>query len=84
MAAKATRDVLRVTVRIPKELLKRVEDFQFSRRLNSRVEALLQLIEIGLEANSPISDPHFSPGPHRRADRRHVGTCLADRVGDGA
>ena len=54
MAAKAIRDVLRVTVG-SEELIKRVEDFQFSRRLNSRVEALLQLIEIGLEANSPGS-----------------------------
>ena len=84
MAAKTAPDVLRVTVRVSKELIKRVEDFQFSRRLNSRVEALLQLIEMGLEANSPSSGPHSSPGPHRRAGRRHIGTCLADRVGGGA
>ena len=39
MAEKTTRDVLRVTVRIPKGLLKRVKDFQFSRRLDNRAEA---------------------------------------------
>ena len=58
MAAKATSDVLRVTVRIPKGLLKQVKDFQFSHRLDHRAEALRQLIEMGLEANSPGSGPH--------------------------
>ena len=52
-----TRNVLRVAVKIPKGLLEQVEDFQFARRLNSRVAALRQLIEIGLEANSPWLRP---------------------------
>jgi hypothetical protein len=60
-----TGDVLRVAVKFPKELIERVAGFQFARRLDSRVEAFLQLIEIGLEANSPGSGPHSSPGPHR-------------------
>jgi hypothetical protein len=73
LAAKTTRDV---AVIIPKGLLERVEDFQFAHRLDSRVEALLQLIEIGLEANSPGSGPHSSPGPQRPASGGPVTVTL--------
>jgi hypothetical protein len=61
MATKTAPDILRVAVKIPKGLLERVEDFQFARRLDSRVAALRQLIEIGLKANSPGSGLRSSP-----------------------
>ncbi len=35
------------------ELLKQIEDFRFEKRINSRSEAIRQLIEAGLAASKP-------------------------------
>ena len=56
-----------------KGLLEEVEDLQFAGRLNSRVAALRQLIEIGLEAHSPGSGPHSSTPAHERRRVSHGG-----------
>jgi hypothetical protein len=55
----------RVAVSFPRELIERIDDFRFANRVESRAEAIRQLIEAGLEANSPGSGPHSSPVPHR-------------------
>jgi len=39
------------------DLLKRVDDFRFENRINSRSEALRQLIEKGLDSSSPKKKP---------------------------
>ena len=38
---------------IPQELLDRIDDFRFDNRINSRSEAVRQLIEAGLESVRP-------------------------------
>jgi metal-responsive CopG/Arc/MetJ family transcriptional regulator len=44
MVAKAERGMIRMR----RELLERIDDFRFARRLPSRAEAIRQLIEAGL------------------------------------
>jgi metal-responsive CopG/Arc/MetJ family transcriptional regulator len=45
---------------IPEELLTRIDDFRFNNRINSRSEAVRQLIEAGLMASNP-SKPKSKP-----------------------
>lgn len=49
MVAKAERGAIRV----PRELLERVDDFRFANRIPSRAEAVRRLVEDGLKANGP-------------------------------
>lgn len=50
MATNRTKDVERLTVELPQELAKRVSDYRFDNRIASKVAALRDLIEAGLEA----------------------------------
>jgi metal-responsive CopG/Arc/MetJ family transcriptional regulator len=54
LAAKSVsvKKTTRVIVPMPPELMKRVKDFRHARQIDSRAEAIRQLIEDGLEANS--------------------------------
>lgn len=44
------QDVDRIVVPMPRQLVERIDDFRFSRRLPSRAEAIRQLIEAGLKS----------------------------------
>jgi metal-responsive CopG/Arc/MetJ family transcriptional regulator len=44
-----------------KELLKRIDDFRFDNRINSRSEAVRQLIESGLESEKPKNKKEITP-----------------------
>lgn len=57
MVAKANEpDERRVIVPMRRELVARIDDFRWGRRLPSRAEAIRRLIEAGLEAPGP-ADP---------------------------
>jgi metal-responsive CopG/Arc/MetJ family transcriptional regulator len=48
----------RIVTPMPRQLVERIDDFRFSRRLASRAEAIRQLIEGGLKnPPSPIKEP---------------------------
>jgi metal-responsive CopG/Arc/MetJ family transcriptional regulator len=49
MVAKRVTDVQLVEVIMPRELRERIDDFRVAQRLPSRVEAIRQLVEAGLE-----------------------------------
>jgi hypothetical protein len=56
MVAKPSEPTERIHIEMPKELIERIDDFRFERRLPSRAEAIRQLIEAGLR---------HAPKPHR-------------------
>lgn len=47
---KMATDRPRYTVSVDEELFKRIEDFRFEHRYNTRSEATVELIRLGLEA----------------------------------
>jgi metal-responsive CopG/Arc/MetJ family transcriptional regulator len=65
MVGRPDRAFERVSAKFPRELLERIDDFRYTRRIPSRAEAVRQLIEAGLEVNSPGSSPRASPTRHR-------------------
>jgi hypothetical protein len=57
----------RVILPIPRELLRRVDDFRFDNRLNSRAEAIRLLLQRGLDAApKPVSNATATERPARR------------------
>lgn len=48
-----TTDKPKLLFVIPQELLDRIDDFRFENRINSRAEAIRQLIEAGLAVSKP-------------------------------
>jgi hypothetical protein len=54
-----------VSAKFPRELLERIDDFRYTRRIPSRAETIRQLIEAGLEASSPGLGPRASPSRQR-------------------
>jgi len=54
----------RVIIPISKDMLARIEDFRFGRRIPSRAEAMRRLIEAGLRAENAFNPG--SPEPSRR------------------
>ena len=48
MAVRRTKDVERLTVELPTDLAKRVDDYRFENRVPTRVGAIRTLIEAGL------------------------------------
>lgn len=52
----------RIVTPMPRQLVERIDDFRFSRRLHSRAEAIRQLIEAGLKnPPSQAKEPKLKP-----------------------
>lgn len=61
------KDTPRIITPIPRELLRAIDDFRFSKRLPSRAEAIRQLIEMGLQTTISDDTPApYDPGPRQK------------------
>lgn len=52
MAVQRTKDVERMTVELPTDLADRVKAFRFAHEIDSKVGAIRELIEAGLDAKA--------------------------------
>jgi hypothetical protein len=62
----------RILIELPPELFRAIEDYRYSQRVPTRVEAIRQLIERGLHTTIDDDTPgeNYDPGPAPKAKEK--------------